>query len=307
MSRQVSQPSASGIDNSGLVGVGLRHSHYRDALLGTPLIDFVEVHAENFFSEGGLAPIFLEEINSIYNVSLHATSMGPGSAVEISQAYLRRLKQLVDTIDPWLISDHACFSWGHDENGNSIHAGDLLPLEFNQQGLDTLVQNVDRIQQLLGRSMLIENISSYIAPDFTTMRETEFLCSLVERTQCRLLIDLNNLLVNAHNFGSELPLNDAQYWLENIPAEAIGEFHLAGCTPAKPLSLMIDDHAEAVSEECWSLYQFAIEKFGSIPTLIEWDNNLPTWEELLEQARKARHIIQSNSPDHKGQDHAIST
>lgn len=274
------------------IGVGLRHPHFKEALSGASSIDFVEIHAENFFAEGGVALSLLDQISDIYPISLHATSMGLGSAVGVSPAYLCHLKQLIDRIDPWLVSDHACFTWSHAPWSTAadkrIHAGDLLPLEFSRRGLDVIATNVDRIQQLLGRPILVENISSYIAPEHATMSEPEFLCALVDRTHCKLLIDLNNLLVNAQNFSRDPPLTAVRQWLQCIPSEAVGELHLAGSSPASSQSLVIDDHAAAVSIECWALYQFALQRFGAKPTLIEWDNNLPSWNELLEQAALAR-------------------
>ena len=292
------------LDTSNYIGVGLRHAHYQDALAGTSSIDFIEVHAENFFAAGGLAPKILEDISDIYPISLHATSMGLGSATAINSDYLTRLENLVRHIDPWLISDHACFTWSQCDwrNGNStdIHAGDLLPVEFNEQGLAVLADNVNRVQQQMGRPLLIENISSYLTQTNDTMSETDFLLKLVEKTQCGLLIDLNNILVNAQNFGTDTPLSEAKRWLQQLPAHVIGEFHLAGCTPAKQGSLLVDDHAEAVSDDCWSLYEYAVTKFGPKPTLIEWDNNLPEWDVLLEQASKARQIVHSYNESKKG-------
>lgn len=292
------------IDSSTHVGVGLRHAHYKDALAGASSIDFVEVHAENFFASGGRAPAVLEEISSVYPISLHATSMGLGSATTIDHQYLTRLEKLIEHINPWLISDHACFTWSHcnwlEGNPKNIHAGDLLPVEFNEQGLSVLANNVDRVQQRIGRPLLIENISSYLNQSHNTMSETDFLLRLVERTQCGLLVDLNNLLVNAHNFGKGAPLDEAKRWLQQIPTSAIGEFHLAGCTPAEEESLLVDDHAEAVSDTCWALYEFAVAQFGPKPTIIEWDNNLPKWEALLEQAATAHQIVQSFNTSNQG-------
>ena len=290
------------------IGVGLRHGHYQDALLGASDIDFVEVHAENFFAPGGQARQLLKSVSQSYPVSLHATSMGLGSAAGINPVYLSRLQQLADYIQPWLISDHASFSWvkNHQSNASSalIHSGDLLPLEFNEQGLSVLTDNVDQVQQLLGRPILIENISSYISTDFNSISEPEFLVALVERSQCRLLVDLNNLLVNAHNRGCADPLADAKQWLNAIPLEMVGEFHLAGYSKPKAGSPLIDDHAAEVSGECWNLYRLAIERFGPTPTIIEWDNDLPTWEKLVEQAAMAREIAQAVAPRYLGERYA---
>lgn len=271
------------------IGVGLRHPHYKEALLGTSSIDFVEIHAENFFAEGGMLPELLSDIALQYPISLHSTSMGLGSAVGINGDYLQRLKQLSQQINPILISDHACFTWSNI-NGKSVHAGDLLPLEFTQQSLQVMVDNVNQVQQLLGRQILVENLSAYVEFNFSDMSETEFLSQLVDKTGCGLLVDLNNLLVNARNFSDQKPLTVARQWLREIPSGAVGEIHLAGFTKVKEGELIIDDHSQPVSPECWLLYRDAIALFGAVTTLIEWDNNLPSWSTLLDQAVKARSI-----------------
>ncbi|GAA3930685.1 DUF692 domain-containing protein [Litoribacillus peritrichatus] len=278
-------------DTLGWVGVGLRHPHYRDALSETHSIDFVEVHAENFFAAGGLSAAILDDITDRYSLSLHATSMGLGSATSINESYLTKLNALIDRVNPTLISDHACFTWGQI-NGHLVHAGDLLPLEYTPKNLQHLVDNVDRVQQQIGRKILVENVSSYLEFEHANLTETEFLVTLAERSQCGLLVDLNNILVNVHNFSTDDPLHTAKRWLDNIPTHLIGEFHLAGYTSAESPALIIDDHSQAVSDECWALYQYAIRRFGPIATLIEWDNNLPDWQTLLAEANKARQVIE---------------
>lgn len=279
---------------SGLVGVGLRYPHYREALKGTSSIDFIEVHTENFFAQGGLSKTLLKSLSGIYDISLHSTSMGLGSAYGINTNYLDKLAVLVKQINPLLVSDHASFAWSQ-LSGQPVHAGDLLPIEFTKQSLNVLVENVDRVQQTLGRRILVENLSAYIEPQRVEMRETEFLSRLVERSQCGLIVDLNNLLVNANNFGGSDPLSIAKAWLMDIPMTAVGEFHLAGYSPVEPGALIIDDHSQAVSQECWALYRFAIERFGPIVSLIEWDNDLPDWHTLLDQAALAKGIIRDLS------------
>jgi uncharacterized protein (UPF0276 family) len=283
----VKKPDSS---NPFMVGVGLRHSHYKDALLGAPSIDFVEVHAENFFAKGGIIPELLSDISQKYPVSLHSTAMGLGSAAGINREYLLRLMRLSQQINPILISDHACFTWS-TFNGNKLNVGDLLPIEFTQNSLDVMAENVDRVQQLLGRRILVENLSAYIEFDYSEMSETDFLTELTQKTGCGLLVDLNNLLVNAHNFSQEDVTNTAQEWLNNIPLDSVGEIHLAGYTPAKEGELIIDDHSQPVSDECWELYRHALQRIGPVVTLIEWDNALPSWDTLLDQAELARLII----------------
>lgn len=274
------------------VGVGLRHPHYREALLGTSSIDFVEVHAENYFAQGGLASELLSALTELYPMSLHSTSMGLGSAQGINTEYLGKLKKLAERINPILISDHACFTWSHF-NGRSVHAGDLLPLEFTHESLKVMAENIDRVQSLLGRQILVENLSAYVAFNTSQMSETEFLSELVERTGCGLLVDLNNLIVNARNFSRREPLAVAGQWLAQIPQKSVAEIHLAGYSQVAPGELIIDDHSQPVSDECWTLYADAIERFGAVTTLIEWDNELPSWETLLTQAQQAKAVMQS--------------
>lgn len=279
-------------DRFSLVGVGLRHPHYHEALKGTSIIDFVEVHAENFIAEGGVLKTLLQDINEMYSVSLHSTSMGLGSATGVNQSYLTKLNDLVRKINPLLVSDHACFAWG-EVNGVSVHAGDLLPVEFSHQSLDVLAENVDRVQQSLGRQILVENLSAYLQIGKNTLTETEFLDRLIQRTQCGLLVDLNNILVNLHNESELNAMDIAEKWLSEIPVNAVAEIHLAGYSEAGSNDLIIDDHSRPVSEECWELYAHAIERFGPVTTLIEWDNDLPDWQTLLDEALRARKIIQN--------------
>lgn len=274
----------------GKVGVGLRHPHFREALEETPKIDFVEVHAENFFSQGGLSQAMLAEVRDRYEISLHSTSMGLGSAQGVNAVYLEKLASLIGQIEPVLVSDHACFAWSKLGEHN-VHAGDLLPLEFSRRSLHVLADNVDRVQQQIGRRILVENLSSYVDFGNSDMRETEFLTALVERSQCGLLVDLNNLLVNANNFGRSDPLALAKNWLDAIPAAAVGEFHLAGYTPVAKDELIIDDHSREVSSSCWELYGYALDRFGAVTTLVEWDNDLPEWQTLLAEAEKARAMM----------------
>ncbi|WP_415898773.1 DUF692 domain-containing protein [Neptuniibacter sp. QD48_11] len=275
-----------------MIGVGLRHQHYKEALLGTSSIDFVELHAENFFAEGGIIPELLNDIAQQYPISLHSTSMGLGSAIGINREYLLRLKRLSQQIHPILISDHACFTWSH-LNGKSVHAGDLLPLEFTQASLKVMAENIDQVQQLLGRQILVENLSAYITFPHSQMSETEFLSQLVHLTDCGLLLDLNNLLVNAHNFSEQPALTNAKDWIDKIPINAVAEIHLAGYAPVTQGELIIDDHSQPVSDECWALYHSTLQLTGPVTTLIEWDNDLPSWQKLLQQAEYAKSVMQN--------------
>jgi len=274
-----------------LIGVGLRHVHYDDALSSPADIDFIEVHAENFFAQGGISHALLEDINQHYQISLHATSLGLGSASGIPAQHIKQLKQLTDKVEPILLSDHACFSWGQIEN-IEVHAGDLLPIPFNEESLNLMSENIQQVQQVMGRQILVENLSAYITPAGSTLSEAKFLTQLCQNSDCKLLIDLNNLMVNAFNQQIELPLVHAKTWLDQIPPHYVGEIHLAGCTPVEQGSIMIDDHAQAVSDDVWALYEYAITRFGTVPTLIEWDLDLPSWQTLIDEAKKAKQVAE---------------
>lgn len=274
-----------------LIGVGLRHVHYSDALSSPADIDFIELHAENFFANGGITQSLLSDLNRKYAISLHATSLGLGSSTPIPEQHIHRLTELVTDINPILVSDHACFSWGQ-LNDITIHAGDLLPIPFNQESLDLITANINLVQKKLGRQLLVENLSAYLTPPNSTMSEVDFLVNMCQQTQCKLLLDLNNLMVNNMNHQRVSPLEDALAWIEQLPVNVVGEIHLAGCTPATNNNLVIDDHSQPVSDEVWALYEAALLRFGAVPTLIEWDLDLPPWTVLIGEATKARSIAQ---------------
>lgn len=285
-----------------LIGVGLRHHHFEDALNSPANIDFIEVHAENFFAKGGASHAMLTDIAKHYHISLHATSLGLGSASPAPQKQIEQLTNLVECYQPILISDHACFSWA-EVSGVDTHAGDLLPIPFNDESLQMMVSNVERAQQQLGRKILVENLSAYIELPGSTYREAEFLVKLCQQSGCKLLIDLNNLIVNATNqpllnCSVETPsspeqeniLAYAKQWLNRVPKALVGEIHLAGCTPVADREMMIDDHSQPVSDSVWHLYRYALQRFGPVATLIEWDENLPPWQTLIAEAEKAKVI-----------------
>lgn len=273
-----------------LVGVGLRSAHYRDALVEASSLDFLEVHTENFFAKGGVVPSYLSEVSARYPMSFHGTALGLGSASGISASYLDRMEQLVKSRKPLLVSDHACFCWGA-VNGEPTHAGDLLPVPMTKHSLTTMARNVDEVQNRIGRQILVENIVSYVSPKEDFLKENQFLLELTELTACGVLIDLNNLLVNAMNYDAKDPLGEAKRWLLSIPSRVVGEIHLAGFAPQPNNQLIVDDHSRPVSAMCWELYDFAIALFGPVPTLIEWDNDLPSWQTLVNEAYKARAVM----------------
>lgn len=269
------------------VGVGLRAPHFEAVLASQAGIDFVEVHAENHFASGGLAPALLQRVAAVLPVSLHGTGAGLASKVPIPVAHLRQLRALVERLKPLLISDHVAQTW-FVEGGQVRHAGDLLPVAFHQEALACLVDNIARVQDHLGRQILIENVAQYVVFSQSDMPEVEFLVQACERTSCGLLLDLNNLCVNALNADELDPEASVRRWLDACPAHLVKELHLAGSTP-NPGGLVIDDHAQPVSEPVWALHQHALRRFPHAVTLIEWDEQLPTWSRLLQEAERARH------------------
>ena len=281
--------------NLPLVGVGLRHNLYDDALNYPANIDFIEIHAENFFAAGGITHALLEDIKKHYQISLHATSLGLGSSLPAPDSQLAKMQALAERVQPILVSDHACFSWAQ-LNDISVHAGDLLPIPFNDESLAVMVENVARVQNKLQRPILVENLSAYLDIEGSTYSEFEFLTKLCQQTDCKLLLDINNLVVNATNAAaseSERSIKEqVNSWLKQIPVNIVGEIYLAGCTPVSDGKIMIDDHSQPVSDELWQLYRIALQRFGPVPTLIEWDLTLPTWQVLVAEAEKAKAIAE---------------
>jgi uncharacterized protein (UPF0276 family) len=263
-----------------------------------PALDFLEVHSENFFAKGGAALAVLEQARSHYDVSLHGVGLSLGSAVGLDAGHLEQLAQLVQRVDPVRVSDHASFARGAYQ-GALAHAADLLPLPFTSEALDVLCANVARVQDRLQRTILVENLSAYLSwhvPDGERgWTETAFLSSLASRTGCQLLVDVNNIYVNARNaqlrYGACAdPVQSCREWLDAIPPAAVGELHLAGHCHVNDAhgEIVIDDHGSRVCDAVWDLYQHAIGRFGAVPTLIEWDTDVPALDVLLDEAERAR-------------------
>ncbi|MEE4192508.1 MAG: DUF692 domain-containing protein [Halieaceae bacterium] len=286
-------PSNQGYSNA-CIGVGLRHAHYEQALSQPSPLDFVEVHTENFFAAGGASLAVLKRASELYTLSLHCTALGPGSARPVPELNLKRVSDLVSRFDPLLVSDHLCFTWS-SLGAQPVHLGELLPVQRTEASLDLVSDNVDRIQEAIDRRMLIENISSYVEHSAEEMPETEYLSELVARTDCGLLLDINNLVVNAHNAGADSPEAEVIAWIDALPQGAVGEIHLAGFTPVASDEIAVDDHSQPVSELTWRCYAHAVRRFGAVPTLIEWDNALPEWAVLLEQAARARAVCERST------------
>ncbi|MCW5651079.1 MAG: DUF692 domain-containing protein [Ramlibacter sp.] len=275
------------------VGIGWRHPHYAQLLAEQPPLDFLEVHSENFFGEGGAALAVLDQGRTHYPVSLHGVGLALGSAAGIDEWHLSQLQRLVARIEPVRVSDHACFARGHVQ-GRDVHASDLLPLPFNRDALAVLSANVQRVQDRLQRPLLVENLSAYVDLAGSEQTEVEFLVALARQTGCQLLVDVNNLYVNALNAqlgGADVdPLQACRDWLDAVPAALVGELHVAGhCHVSDELGeIVIDDHGSRVCGAVWQLHAHALARWGAVPTLVEWDTGLPPLDVLLGEAQRAR-------------------
>ena len=271
------------------VGIGLRQPHYRDVLEGAAPLAFIEVHSENFFAEGGAALAVLQQARERYPVSLHGVGLSLGSAAGLDPWHLDRLAGVVQRIEPVHVSDHAAFARVVRPDGRVVHGSDLLPIAFSEAALDILCANVMQVQDRLRRPLLVENLSAYLAYDDDVLAEPEFFARLCARTGCGLLLDLNNLMVNALNGGSGDALERCRAFVEAVPVEAVGEIHLAGYADAH--GLVIDDHGSRVRADVWALFDAAVRRLGPRPTLIEWDTDLPALEVLLAEADHAARIV----------------
>ena len=293
MSRATPMPNAAA-QASASVGIGWRHPHYAELLQAQPRLEFIEVHSENFFGDGGAALSVLEQGRAAYPVSLHGVGLSLGSAIGIDPWHLDQLARLVERIDPVRVSDHACFARA-PLAGQPVHASDLLPVPMTEAALHAMCANVQRVQERLRRPIAVENLSAYLQWREAEMDEVTFLTTLARRTGCGLLVDVNNLYVNALNaqLRGELqdPLEACRDWLMAIDPAQVAELHLAGHVHAG--DIVIDDHGSRVIGAVWSLYGFALQHFGAVPTLIEWDTDVPTLSVLLDEAQRARDVTVS--------------
>lgn len=280
------------------MGIGWRHPHYGALLESLPALDFLEVHSENFFAVGGAALAVLERGRVHYPISLHGVGLSLGSATGLDAWHLDQLARLVQRIDPVRVSDHASFARGA-LHGAVVHAADLLPIPFTTESLDVLCAHVGQVQDRLQRPFMVENLSAYLrwhaSDDQHGWSETAFLTTMARRTGCQLLVDVNNIYVNALNahmrFGETAdPLQSCRDWLDAIPVDVVGELHLAGhCHVSDEHGdIVVDDHGSRVCDAVWDLYRHAMARFGAVPTLIEWDTDVPALDVLLDEARRAR-------------------
>ena len=267
-----------------LAGVGLRAAHYRDFLARRPKVGWLEVHTENYLQPSGWDNHVLQALRQDYPLSLHGVGLGLGSARGFSEAHLQRVRAVVERTEPALVSEH--LSWGAVAQQQ---LNDLLPLALNGAALDLLCARVGRVQDVLKRPILLENVSTYLRFADDAMSEAQFLAELARRSGCGLLLDINNLYVNQCNHGE-----DALTAMQSIAPGSVGELHLGGhlLTP----HAVIDHHGAAVAEPVWDLYAAALLRFGAIPTLVEWDTDLPPLDILLGEVGKAQAMLARHAP-----------
>jgi len=261
-------------------GIGLKPEHLNEIIQNPPDVGWFEVHAENYMGAGGPPHRFLEWVRERYPLSVHGVGLSIGGAGPLDQTHLRRLKALIDRYEPGLFSEHLAWST-HD----GAYLSDLLPLPYTAATFAHVAAHVSEVQEALGRQILIENPSTYLAFEESAMAETEFLSELSRRTGCGLLLDVNNVYISAENHGF-----DARGYIRAFPAGRVREIHLAGYFETEDSAgerLLIDAHDSPVRDAVWALYESAVRRTGAVPTLIEWDNDIPPLATLVEQARKA--------------------
>lgn len=265
-------------------GIGLRLPHIAEVVATRPDVGWLEIHPENLLANPHATELLIE-LSAHYPISVHTVGVSIGSASGIDHDHLKRIRALVDRIDPVFVSGHLAWSTLGDE-----YLNDLLPLPFNEETLQLVASHIRDVQDVLGRPYMVENPSSYVGFRTSTMSEVEFLTRLVDKTGCRLLCDVSNVYLSAHNMGY-----DARMYLDSLPADAIEELHLGGFTPeddeATPgAELWVDTHAARITDPAWDLYAYAIRRFGTKPTLIEWDADIPPLATLLSEASRAYQI-----------------
>ncbi len=272
-------------------GIGLRAPHYRELLATRPPIGWLEVHSENYFGTGpflGGAPLYyLEQARAHYPVSLHGVGLSLGSADPLNQRHLTQLKALIARVEPALVSEHLCWS-----SIGGRYLNDLLPLPYTDEALKHVSARIRQAQDFLGRRILIENVSSYVQYRHSTIPEPEFLAAAAAEADCGILLDVNNIHVSATNHGF-----DAYAYLQKVPVKRVQEIHLAGFTVNEypDGNILIDTHGAPVAADVWALYRAALAHCGPVPTLIEWDSDIPPLAVLLAEARKAEALLDDHA------------
>jgi uncharacterized protein (UPF0276 family) len=259
-------------------GVGLRPRHFGRLLAERPPVDWMEAVSENYLAPGGRPVAALEKVRRDVPVALHGVSLAIGSTAALDRPYLAALRALIDRIQPAIVSDHLC--WGR-HGGRYVH--DLWPLPFTEEALAHVVERVGCVQEALGRQILLENVSSYLAFRESEMSEWEFLGEIARRADCGILLDVNNIYVTARNHGFS-----ASDYIDGVPPDRVAQFHLAGHSDKG--AYLFDSHDALVPDAVWDLYRAAVARFGAVPSLIEWDDHIPELEVLVGESRRAAAI-----------------
>lgn len=283
------QTPAAPMITDALAGVGFKHEHAQDVFESEHSVAWFEVHPENYMGEGGMPHRLLTDLRERFGLSLHGVGLSIGGEKPLDKNHLARLAELNERYEPDLFSEHLAWS-SHDEG----YLNDLLPLPYTQATLDLVSDHIDEIQEALGRTILLENPSTYVVFEGSQMSETGFLKAIAKRTGCGLLLDVNNVFVSATNHQTS-----AEDYLADFPVGHVGEIHLAGhasVTLSDGAELLIDAHDRAVSDPVWALYEQLIKRIGPRPTLVEWDNDVPAFQVLAHEADQAQAILCKNDP-----------
>ena len=260
-------------------GIGLRAIHHEEVIARGADVGWFEAHSENYFGRGGMPRRLLAKLRERYPVSLHGVGLSMGSTDPLDEFHLGEIVQLAREIDPLFVSEH--LSWG---SAGGRYTNDLLPLPYTEEALHHMIDRVSQVQNAIGREMLIENVSSYLQFTHSQIDEWDFLAMLSQKSGCFLLLDVNNVYVSAMNHSF-----DPLHYLNRIPQDRVREIHLAGHSiqTIGGREIRIDTHDAPVCDEVWALYSAALERFGPVPTLIEWDSNIPALDRLVAEAHKA--------------------
>lgn len=262
-------------------GLGLRPDHYETILSEQPRVDWFEIITENFLVKGGKPLYYLDRIRADYPIVMHGVSLSIGGTDTLNFDYLHQVKALAERVQPAWISDHLCWT---GVNGVNLH--DLLPLPYTEEAVQHVVNRVNTVQDFLGRQILLENVSSYVTYAHSEMSEWEFINAVAERADCLILLDINNIYVSAYNHSF-----DPLLYLNNVAVNRVQQFHLAGHLNLG--NIIIDSHGDSVIDPVWTLYEAALRRFGAISTMIERDDNIPPFTELLAELDLARQIAKS--------------
>lgn len=262
------------------VGIGLRSPHINEVLTTRPEVPWFELLADNHMAQGGVIPRQLDAICQHYPVTFHSVGLSLGSIDSLDMSYLGKLKQLMNQYQVAWLSEHLCFT-----SVDGLHSHDLLPIPYSEESLKHMVRRISQVQDYLGEQILVENVSSYMRFKETTIPEVEFISAVAEQADCSLLIDINNIYVNHINLGI-----DTDDYIKRLPYQRIKEIHLAGYEDKG--DFLLDAHNNPVSDPVWELYQQLMHYTPDTPTLVEWDNDIPPLQVLLQEAQRAESIAQ---------------